>query len=31
MYGILNFKPGQKFSMKIGKRKFALVEMVDES
>jgi len=28
--GVLNFKSGQKISMKIGKRKFALVEMVGE-
>ena len=28
--GILNFKPEQKFSMKIGKRKFAIVEMASE-
>ncbi len=25
--GVLNFKPEQKFSMKIGKRKFAIIEM----
>ena len=28
--GVLNFKPEQKFSMKIGKRKFALIEMIGE-
>ncbi len=28
--GVLNFKPEQKFSMKIGKRKFAVVEMACE-
>lgn len=28
--GILNFKPKQKYSLKIGKRKFAIVEMASE-
>jgi tyrosyl-tRNA synthetase len=28
--GVLNFKPEQKIPVKIGKRKFALVEMVRE-
>ena len=28
--GMLNFKPEQKIHVKIGKRKFALVEMVSE-
>jgi hypothetical protein len=28
--GVLNFKPEQKIPVKIGKRKFALVEMVSE-
>ncbi len=28
--GVLNFKPGKKIPVKIGKRKFALVEMVSE-
>ena len=28
--GVLNFKPGEKIPVKIGKRKFALVEMVSE-
>lgn len=31
MYGVLHFKPGQKFSMKIGKRKFAIVEIASAS
>jgi len=28
--GVINFEPHRQFSLKIGKRKFALVEMVDE-
>jgi len=28
--GLLHFEPGRRFSMKIGKRKFALLEMVAE-